>query len=188
MENQKEKLNIDIKTERLLLRKYKEADRKDSVRLSLDKDVMHFMGGEHAGTEEEANIIFDKCFEIYGGSLNGKPLGTRRFELWGIEYDGRLIGHFELKQTPNTTGNELEVVYLLDKDFWGMGLMPEAIKAVNEYANSAGMQVIATINPENMQTVRSLEKADIEKQEWIGEGEERVYKIWLRKSKGLNRN
>jgi [ribosomal protein S5]-alanine N-acetyltransferase len=177
-------MNGNIKTERLLIRKYTESDRVDSVRLSLDKDVMHFMGGEHAETEGEANMIFDKCFEIYRGSLNGKPLGSRRFEIWGIEYEGKLIGHFELKQTPNTAGSELEIVYLLDKDFWGMGLMPEAIKAVNKYANSNGMQVIATINPENMRTVRSLEKAGIEKQEWVGEGEDRVYKVWLKNIEG----
>jgi ribosomal-protein-alanine N-acetyltransferase len=158
-------MNGSIKTERLLLRKYTEADRDASVRLSLDKDVMHFMGGEHAETEEEANMIFDKCLEVYGGSLNGKPLGSRRFEL---------------KQTPNTNGNELEIVYLLDKEYWGRGLMPEAIKAVNQYANSTGTQVIGTINPENIRTVRSLEKAGIEKQEWIGKGENRVYKVWLK--------
>jgi RimJ/RimL family protein N-acetyltransferase len=178
-------MNGSIKTERLLLRKYTEADRDASVRLSLDKDVMHFMGGEHAETEEEANMIFDKCLEVYGGSLNGKPLGSRRFEIWGIElisgeHEGKLIGHFELKQTPNTNGNELEIVYLLDKEYWGRGLMPEAIKAVNQYANSTGTQVIGTINPENIRTVRSLEKAGIEKQEWIGKGENRVYKVWLK--------
>ena len=59
--------------------------------------------------------------------------------------------------------------------------MPEVIKAVNAYAVSAGAQVIATINPENMRTVRSLEKSGIEKQEWAGEGEDRVYKLWLKK-------
>ncbi len=28
-----------------------------------------------------------------------------------------MIGHFELKQTNNTNENELEIVYLLDKNF-----------------------------------------------------------------------
>jgi putative acetyltransferase len=175
-----ENLNQDITTARTLLRKYTEADRETSVRLSLDNDVMHFMGGEHAETAEEANIIFDKCFEIYKGWLGDKPLGPRHFELWGIEFEGSLIGHFELKQTPNTTGNELEVVYLLDKDYWGKGIIPEALNSVNDYAKSMGKQVIATINPDNKRTVRSLEKAGIEKQMWVEDSEGKVYKVWLK--------
>lgn len=170
----------NIKTERLLLRRYIESDRANSMRLSLDKEVMHFMGGEHAENEEQASSIFDKCFEIYKGWLGEKPLGTRRFELWGIENEGRLIGHFELKQSVNTTGNELEIVYLLDKAYWGKGLIPEAIKAVKKYAKSTGNVVIATINPENNRTVRSLEKSGIAKQGWIEDSEGKIYKVWLK--------
>lgn len=170
----------DIKTERLLLRRYTDADRAESVRLSLDKEVMHFMGGEHAENEEQANIIFDKCFEIYKGWLGEDPLGTRRFELWGIEHGRKLIGHFELKQSVNTTGNELEIVYLLDKNYWGKGLIPEAISAVNDYAKRSGNFVIATIDPNNKRTVRSLEKSGIAKQEWVEDSEGKVYKIWLK--------
>ncbi len=173
-------LNKDIKTARTLLRKYTPADRQISTRLSLDKEVMHFMGGEHPQTEEEASMIFDKCFEIYNGLLNGKPLGSRRFEIWGIQYEGALVGHFELKETPNTAAGELEIVYMLNKEYWGKGLIPEAIIAVNDYAKSCGKTVIATINPENKRTVRSLEKTGIAKQFWVGEGEDRVYKVWLK--------
>lgn len=172
--------NEEIHTERIILRKYTEADREDSVRLSLDKEVMHFMGGEHAENTDEANVIFNKCLDIYNGHLNGKPLGNRHFELWGIEFEGKLIGHFELKQTDNTIGDELEAVYFLDKNFWGRGIIPEVLKAVNKYANSIGKICIATINPENTRTVRSLQKAGVEKEKWIGEGDDKVYKVWLK--------
>ncbi|MEO8210985.1 MAG: GNAT family N-acetyltransferase [bacterium] len=174
-------LNKDITTERTLLRKYKEADRDVHVRLILDKEVMHFMGGQHPENTDEANSQFDKCLEIYGGNLNGESLGSRHFELWGIEFDGKLIGHFELKQSPNTKGDELEVIYFLEKNFWGKGIMSEVIKAVNSYANSLGKICVATINPENRRTVNSLKKAGIEKEEWEGEGEEKMYKLWLKK-------
>lgn len=58
--------------------------------------------------------------------------------------------------------------------------MPEILADINLYARSLGKRVIATINPENLKMVRALEKAGIEQQEWTGEGEERVYKVWLR--------
>ncbi|MEO8513086.1 MAG: GNAT family N-acetyltransferase [Ignavibacteria bacterium] len=167
-------LNKDIKTPRTLLRKYVEADRSECVRILTDPEVNRYMGGR---TEDhrEGNMIFDKIFEIYNGSL-----GKRHFELWAIEYEGKLIGDFELKQTENTTGNELEVVYMIDKPYWGKGLVPEILKEVIKYSGNMGRVVVATFNPENIKTVRALEKAGIEKQEWIGEGEDRCLKVWLK--------
>lgn len=167
-------LNKEIRTKRLLLRKYTEADRAECVRILTDPEVNHYMGGR---TEDpvEGNKIFDKIFEIYNGAL-----GSRHFELWAIEYEGKMIGDFELKQTDNTQGNELEVVYMIDKPFWGKGLVPEILQEIVKYAASMDMAVVATLNPDNIKTVRALEKAGIEKDGWIGEGEERCYKVWLK--------
>jgi RimJ/RimL family protein N-acetyltransferase len=166
--------NKEIRTERILLRKYTEADRAEFVRIITDPEVNRFMGGR-TEDPEEGNRIFDKIFEIYNGSL-----GERFFELWAIEYDGKFIGDFELKQTDNTAGNELEVVYMIDKPYWGKGLVPEILKEILVYSASMGKQVIATLNPDNIQTVRVLEKIGIQKQEWIGEGEDRCFKVWLK--------
>lgn len=167
-------LNKEIRTERILLRKYTEADRAEFVRIITDPEVNHFMGGR---TEDpiEGNKIFDKIFEIYNGAL-----GSRHFELWAIEYEGRMIGDFEFKQTGNTEGNELEVVYMIDKPYWGKGLVPEILKEIIKYAASMGNCVVATLNQENIKTVRALEKVGIEKDGWIGEGEDRSYKVWLK--------
>ncbi len=172
-------LNGDIKTKRVLLRRYTEADRETSMRLSLDKDVMQFIGGEHPETEKEASMIFDKCFEVYKGWLGEKPLGLRRFEIWGIEYEKGLIGHFELKETQNTLSGELEIVYFIDKNYWGLGIIPEVIKEITAYAGSGDMNVIATISPDNIKTVKALKKVGIKKEMWVGEGEDKVYKVWL---------
>jgi RimJ/RimL family protein N-acetyltransferase len=167
-------LNKEIRTERILLRKYTEADRAEFVRIITDPEVNRFMGGR-TEDPEEGNRVFDKIFEIY----NGSP-GERFFELWAIEHDGKFIGDFELKQTDNTASNELEVVYMIDKPYWGKGLIPEILKEILGYSASIGKQVIATLNPENVQTVRVLEKVGIEKQEWTGEGEDSCFKVWLK--------
>lgn len=166
--------NPEIITKRTRLRKYTETDRAECVRILTDPEVNHYMGRR---TEDpaEGNKIFDKIFEIYNGSL-----GSRFFELWAIEYEGKMIGDFELKETDNTLPGELEVVYMIDRPFWGRGLVPEILREIIKYSASMNKRVVATLNPENIKTVRALEKAGIEKQEWVGDGDERYYKVWLK--------
>lgn len=166
--------NPEILTQRTRLRKYTEADRADFVRIVTDPEVNRYMGGR---TEDpaEGNKIFDKIFEIYNGVL-----GNRFFELWAIEFDGKMIGDFELKETENTLQGELEVVYMIDKPYWGKGLVPEILKEIISYSASLNKRVVATLNPENKKTVRALEKAGIEKQGWVTDGDIRYYKIWLK--------
>lgn len=167
--------NPEILTQRTRLRKYSEADRADFVRIVTDPEVNRYMGGR-TDDPAEGNKIFDKIFDIYNGNL-----GNRFFELWAIEYDGKMIGDFELKETENTEYGELEVVYMVDKPYWGMGLVPEILKEIISYSASKNKRVIATLNPENKKTVRALEKAGIEKQEWIDAKDDRYFKVWLKK-------
>ena len=169
-------INKDINTNRTRLRKYEEKDKDNFAELFTDKDVNQFMGGQHCETKEDAYALFEKSFEIYNGLFP-----DRHFEIWAIEYEGKLIGHFELKQTNNTTGDELEVVYLLDKDYWGRGLMPEILNEVNKYASGMGKQIIATVNLDNTKTMKALRKMNIEKEGWVEDEEGKVYKMWIEK-------
>lgn len=170
----KTKLNKNIFTNRTMLRKYKASDKKIFGELFTDKEVIKYMGGQHCETMEDAFRLFDKCREIYNGFLN-----NRHFEIWAMESGGEMVGHFELKQTQNTADNELEIVYLLNKKFWGRGLMKEVLDEINLYAAGMGKQLIATINPENVNTVKLLKKTGIEREEWVEDAEGKVYKVWL---------
>lgn len=167
-------LNNNLYTERTLLRKYEEHDREKFAELFTDIDIIKFMGGQHCETKEDAYRLFEKGFEIYNGLLP-----DRHFELWAIEHEGKMIGHFELKQTNNTLGDELEVVYLLDKACWGQGLMPEILNEVNIYASGLGRQLIATVNLENEKTIKALRKLNIEKEGWMEDEDGKVYKMWI---------
>ena len=169
-------MNKDLHTVRTKLRKYEPKDKEKFAELFTDKEVNRFMGGQHCETKEDAYGLFEKGFEIYNGLFPG-----RHFEIWGIEHEGKLIGHFELKQTNNTVGDELEVVYLLDKYYWGRGLMPEILNEVNKYASSLGKQLIATVNLENIKTIKALRKIGIEKEGWYEDEEGKVYKMWIKK-------
>ena len=167
-------LNKELQSARTRLRKYENRDKEKFAELFTDKEVNKFMGGQHCETKEDAYDLFQKCFEIYNGLFP-----ERHFEIWGIELEGELIGHFELKQTNNTTGDELEVVYLLDKNYWGRGLMPEILNEVNIYASQTGKQLIATVDQENIKTLKALKKLNIEKEGWIEDEEGKVYKMWI---------
>ncbi len=165
----------EINTARLKLRRFTEADRTDFVGFSTDPEVNQYIGGR-VESEEAANALFDKIQQVYNGLF-----GKRHFEIWAIEYEGKTIGSFELKQTENTEPDELEVVYLIDKAYWGRGFIPEILRCINKYAHTMGCWVIATLNPENIKTVRALEKAglDVSKSGWIGEEGDRCFRVTL---------
>lgn len=166
-------MNALIRTQRTLLRPYRPEDEDRFVALFLDEETNRFMGGA-CSTREEALALFRKGFDIYKGLF-----GSRHFEIWAIESEGYVVGHFELKQSDNTAAGELEVVYQLDKAWWGRGLMPEILRAVNAYVTGMGQQIIATIYPGNTRTLRALEKVGIERQVVL-EGEEGIIKLWLK--------
>lgn len=114
------------------------------------------MGGK-VESREEAYALFDKVFGIYKGVLM-----PRRFEVWAVRIGGGYAGHFELKQTDMTGEGELEIVYMLKKEHWGKGIMPEVVQEVRRYASESGMMLIATANPENENSLRVLEKVGSE--------------------------
>jgi len=172
--------NPEIKTKRTSLRKYNDSDKEKFTYLFTDIEINHFMGGQHCKTAKEAEDLFYKGLKIYNGLFP-----DRHFELWAIEILGELAGHFELKQTSHTSGNELEIVYLLEKRYWGQGYMPEIILEINRYSSGFNKQLIATINPENIRTVKALKKVGIEKEEWIEDEDGKVLKIWIKKFTNL---
>ena len=166
-------LNREIRTERCLLRKYDESDREAFAELSVDKDVNFFIGGK-CETKQEAYALFDKVFPIYDGDLL-----PRHFEIWAIDIEGEYAGHFELKQTNNTSVNELEIVYFLDKKYWGKGFMPEIVSAINIYAGLMNKILIATVSSENVKTMKALAKVGIQKRENFEDEDGTSLKIWL---------
>ncbi len=169
-------LNEDVKTRRTLLRKYEPADQAEMIRLFMDKVVNHYMGNGPCKTKSHALELFERIMQLYE-----KPLADRHFEIWAIEIHKQLAGHFELKESQYTENGELEVVYMLYKIHWGQGLMPEILGAINAHAGAMNRQLIATINPENIRTVRALEKVGIARQKWVGEGKDSTLKVWIEK-------
>lgn len=63
----------------------------------------------------------------------------RQKKTFALEYQGKVIGSFGIEEYSEENYPELtdlsgrEIGYVLSKDFWGRGLMPEAVNAVTDY-------------------------------------------------------
>ena len=117
--------NTILTTERLVLRPWKETDLDDMYEYASVPGVGEMAGWpHHKSREESAEIIsrFIKGKHTFALELDGKVIGSLGIE----EYEESLFPQL----------NELkcrEIGYVLSKDYWGRGLMAEAVKRVISY-------------------------------------------------------
>ena len=117
-----------IETERLILRPFIASDLDDLYEYASVDGVGEMAGWRHHESKEKTaeileNFIFeDKTFAICLKE-NGKVIGSLGVEKYGLE--DRLTEFFEYKGR--------EIGYVLSRDYWGKGIMPEAVKAVIDY-------------------------------------------------------
>lgn len=82
---------------------------------------------------------------------------------WAVEHieDHRLLGWCGLNVLDET--GETEVLYLLDKVYWGKGLATEAVRKSIEYGFSFIQlpMIIGLVHPDNLASKRVLEKAGL---------------------------
>lgn len=117
---------ITLKTQRLLLRPWRETDLQDFYEYARVDGVGQMCGWTPHKDMEESRQILAHFVE-------------QKREL-ALEYRGKVIGSLGIKayneddypELSNLSGGELG--YVLSKDYWGQGLMPEAVKAVIKYA------------------------------------------------------
>ena len=117
--------NVVIKTERLVLRAFRESDLDDFFAYASVDGVGEMAGWSHHKSIEDSKAILNlflnekKTFAI---EYNGKVIGSIGIE----EYNEELLPEFADK-----VGRELG--FVLSKDYWGRGLMPEAVREAMRY-------------------------------------------------------
>jgi len=123
------KLNgLQIETERLILRPFIQKDLDDFYEYASVEGVGEMAGWKHHQSKEESQQILnrfienDKTFAIVLKS-NNKVIGSLGIEEYGMEES--------LTEFHDYLGREIG--YVLSKDYWGIGIMPEAVKAVIDY-------------------------------------------------------
>jgi len=117
-----------IETERLLLRPFEQADLYEFHEYASVEDVGEMAGWKHHETVEQTQEILDRFIEekkTFAIVLkeNNKVIGSLGVEKYGMEE--------ALTEFDNYKGREIG--YVLSKDYWGRGIMPEAVHAVIDY-------------------------------------------------------
>ena len=116
--------NVRLETGRLILRPWRESDLEDFYAYASHPDVgIHAGWKPHASLEESRKIL-----DMF--------LADKRVLALELKETGRVIGSLGLeepKPDPVADAYGREIGYVLGKDYWGRGLMPEAVKAVIEY-------------------------------------------------------
>lgn len=116
---------VEIRTERLTLRPFKESDLQDFYEYAKVDGV-----GQMAGWQPHESIEVTR--EILNHFLEGK-------KTFALEHEGKVIGSLGIEKYSEYWFPELSpwqgraIGYVLSKAYWGRGLMPEAVKAVKEW-------------------------------------------------------
>ena len=147
--------NVYLETERLWLRPWKTDDLEDFYEYARVDGVGQMAGWTpHASIEESKKILtafieHKKTFALEYKE-NHKVIGSLGLE--NLIYD---LGE------PYTSLTGREIGYVLSKDYWGRGLMPEAVKRVIQYCfteeNYDFLQCSHSLS--NLQSKRVIEKA-----------------------------
>ena len=117
--------NIRIETERLILRPWEESDLADFYEYASVDGVGQMAGWLPHESKEVTQTILDSFI-------------THK-KTFALEMDGKVIGSLGIENYKADAFPELDALcgrsigYVLSKDYWGQGLMPEAVKAVQQY-------------------------------------------------------
>lgn len=117
-----------IETERLILRPFSASDLADFYEYASVEGVGERAGWKHHESIEESREILSKFIEKdidFAICLkeSGKVIGSFGINEYGLED--------KLTEFDGYRGREIG--FVLAKDYWGRGLMPEAVEAVMEY-------------------------------------------------------
>ena len=120
--------NVKIETDRLILREWNLDDVDDMFEYASVPGVGENAGWPHHKDKEESLGIIKKFIKekktfavVY--KENNKVIGSLGVEYYKLEE--------KLSEFYNYKGREIG--YVISKDYWGQGLMPEAVKAVIKY-------------------------------------------------------
>ena len=127
--------NVILKTERLLIRPWRQSDLDDFYSYASVDGVGQMAGWKPHESKEESKIILDMFIS--------------HKKTFALEYQGKVIGSVGIEKYNETHFPEFEnkkcreIGYVLSKEYWGQGLMPEALKEVIRFLfENANLDVI----------------------------------------------
>lgn len=141
-ELEKKRYAMNLETERLKLRNILASDKNFIVDLWTDPDVTEYLGGPREREQLTRDI-----------EENLEDPFLEEYDLWPVieKETNQPIGHCGLLMKEVEGKQEIEVVYVIDKSYWGKGYATEISKKLIDYAFCVKnlQRVIALIKPEN---------------------------------------
>lgn len=143
-----------LETERLLLRRLEMRDLDDLYALYSNEELRRYF--------PEGVLSYDETREELEWFLEGHPRHPE-LGLWAtiLKENGAFIGRCGLLPWTIDGRHEVEVAYLIAKEYWGQGLATEAARAIVAYGyEQLGLsRLVCLIDAENVASKRVAEKA-----------------------------
>src|SRR5215212_4601230 len=110
-------------TERLILREFTLADAEELYRIYNDAETMRFQHLPENYSVEVERYYLGRHIESYYAGFG--------FGLWAVilKENNRLIGRCGFVRQPLEGGEEIEISYLIEREFWNRGYASEAASA-----------------------------------------------------------
>jgi ribosomal-protein-alanine N-acetyltransferase len=137
----------ELRTERLLLRRWREDDREPFADLCADPVVM-----EHYPsvlTREQAEAMADRVDAHFA---------EHGYGLWAVDVDGRFAGYTGLVWTDALGGHHLEVGWRLAHWAWGNGYASEAAEAAVALGLGHTDEVVSFTAVDNVRSQRVMQR------------------------------
>lgn len=148
--------NLIIETERLLIRPFNLDDIEPSYAMNLDAEVSKYTGDGGIVSKKE---IERRIIENVLGDYEKHGFGRLVVELKG---ENTFIGFTGLKYLEDM--NEVDLGYRFIRKYWGKGIATESAKACLKlgFETLELNKIIAMVLPENINSIRVLEKLNFE--------------------------
>lgn len=169
-----EKSIYNIITKRLIMRKFSEGDMEEFYEIVKKNEVGKWLGLGKGMTFEEAEAYLNIII---------KHWTKHNFGVWAVlnKTNEEIMGHCGLRYIDDA--EDVEIIYLLDPEFWGKGYATEAGNEVIQYAfNFLRLdKLVARVRPDNSMSKKVIDKLGFE---YIGDKEYAgrtlsFYKKWL---------
>jgi RimJ/RimL family protein N-acetyltransferase len=160
-----------LKTERLIMRGWREADLDPYAEMCADSEVMRYIGSGRPLERDEAW----RQIAIFIGHWT-----LRGYGLWALERkaDGGFVGRVGLWRPEGWPG--LELGWSLARSCWGQGYATEAGQAAMDFAwdGLGARELISLIHPDNQPSRRVAERLgmQVDRREMLGAMEVLVFR------------
>ena len=138
----------EIRTDRLLLREWRESDREPFAAVNADPVVMEHLGAPLTRAQSDALVAEIRThFAVHG------------YGLWAVEVAGELAGFTGLKWSEWTGERALEVGWRLGPRWWGSGYATEAARAALDVGLRQVPEVVsftAVVNERSQRVMQRL--------------------------------